>query len=523
MKTKLLVTLATLTLSTVSFAHKRTYVKKDNRVYRYNYYQHGKVQFNDECTTVAYDHIIGPKYFYNTSEKCLALNPDVEASQNRYTDMDGSLQQAARDKADAVLVFDRNHDLSEEEASATEADLLRYSERLYIGESYLLKLNEKHHILSKKIDRIKNKMKQRRYGHYFLYFKLGFYKRYLSYIEFQITALTAPTYTYRGQVREGYIPHVVAKIEALQTKLGKGVVVESPYFQYSEVSDALSQGMITQGAHDEIMNQEAQISAALAYIDDNALECDFDTIMVQAGSSDQTFASLDQAIQAANPGAFILVGNQVAYESVQVQGTSDLTIVSRCDAEIQQLEIITSSNIVVDGLTIHNDAASNQPTVAIGVLATSIQLVNNNVLQSNVDGDAIEVSSDESRIWILGNQVENHVGFGLSVEGSITDDELLLVGNTIANNTRAGVALKADRPMALYRNALLDNGSYGITRVGPGTPELVLLGENDILGNNGEVISGTSSADIGNHASLLDSDDFDNITSAGDEGPGVSQ
>ncbi|MFK7873593.1 MAG: right-handed parallel beta-helix repeat-containing protein [Oligoflexales bacterium] len=499
-----LVLASTLLISTAASAGKY-------HRYSYDYYRYGKVDFVDgQCKSIAYDKKVYPTRKYRNESRCMALNPEQEASQNRKIDPNGDLQQAVRDQSDAFLIFERRHDLSENDAAFAEMSLEKYAERLYVGESALLRYQELKAKIQQRIDRLQN-YRYSRYYSYYRYYKISWYKRYVRYVDRKIS-----------YIEQTYNPYAIAKIDDFQDQLGKNIIVEEDQtFDYANIDDALSFSLITQSQRDDIFSKKDRADAASALIEEKGFTCDDSVLSIAEGRADQVFSSLGDAINAVNSETTILVGNNIAREDITVSTSQPLTLISQCDTEINTLTMIVTEDLVIDGFSFENRTHDGQATVAMSFITSDVLFVNNRVTQGDISGSAVLLDADESQIWILGNEISDHNGSGIVVSNPINSDNVLIANNLISGHQENGILINSDRDVSLLRNDIENNVLYGLARSGFGTSSKIQIIENNIINNSGSPEAGISTSDVQSYTSFFDASDIGNITTTGDEGSEV--
>lgn len=248
------------------------------------------------------------------------------------------------------------------------------------------------------------------------------------------------------------------------------------------------------------------------------------------------FATIQAAVDASQPGDIIEVSTGFYDELVGIANKDSISLRTTGSPDgvtckgflLKQSHDITIKDFVVDA-----SGTSDNGIVLMGGnnQNSDITLEANTVKNAGNDFSGISIARGNPRTRIVNNRIHNNGRNGIRIIDA-TGGPHYLINNTIVQNGWNGVDVARQHVIYLVNNILSFNGTkpgstggrYGVSReamTGSGEAAGITLLNNLIVGNHGNVTS-SSSQDIGNHAQTLDATDSGNLTTAGDEGNGVS-
>jgi parallel beta-helix repeat protein len=210
---------------------------------------------------------------------------------------------------------------------------------------------------------------------------------------------------------------------------------------------------------------------------------DTPTIYVGSGQDDD-FSTIQAAINAANQGSTIIVGDGIYNENIVVnksvrlrsQNGSATTNVNASDS-LDYVFNVTVSNVTIDGFNVTGVASYEAAGIYLGYSNNSIvrnNVVNNNsfgivldhsengTLSSNIANNnsyyGIYLSSSSHTTLDDNNIYNNYYGIRLSTSSNYNT----LTDNTAMNNTRYGMYFSSSDNNTLTSNDANYNGRYGI-------------------------------------------------------------
>ena len=218
-------------------------------------------------------------------------------------------------------------------------------------------------------------------------------------------------------------------------------------------------------------------------------------------------------------------------EILVIEGKQDLVVSGEQRAAVLGVAVVNSTGIVLSDLEI--DAAGTGVaglTVFGDQEPADVLLERSEVHGANADVDGVLVTGAEAWLAVKTTRIWGNGRHGLHFRDIDDDQEQIGYALLIEGNGWDGVHLSPMVRLQLSMSTVQDNGqeddSYpagrGIQqeREGPAWYP-VTLHHNVIAGHGGEVVSGESSADLGNYDLFLGDDDVGNVTSTGSEGLGV--
>ncbi len=256
--------------------------------------------------------------------------------------------------------------------------------------------------------------------------------------------------------------------------------------------------------------------------------------LTDAQSVQTTYSTIQEAVDAATPSSVIVVGAGLFDEYVVIEDQSFLQIRSDDSSTVRGFRIKQSDNITIDGFDIDSTSTTENGIVMMGGISQNdhITISNNEIHNANSANSGIKVAGGNSDITITGNDIHDNGRNGIIFIDS-SGGPHFVTSNQIHENGRNGISVARGHVITIGGNIITGNGTntgiiggrYGIWRGavsgGPGQPGGITLIDNIITGNNGNVVAGQSSQDLGNFHQTLDATDSGNATTAGNEGPGV--
>ncbi len=251
------------------------------------------------------------------------------------------------------------------------------------------------------------------------------------------------------------------------------------------------------------------------------------------------FSTIQGAVNFARHGDTVVVSPGTYNESVIINSKDSLVVLATGGVDqvtLQSFSIEMSNSVVIRGFDVN--ASGLQIVAAISLDSdTSVTIESNQIRNCSKDGISLPYGGAGCiATRIVNNRIHDNARYGIDlvdISGNIT----YLINNTIVKNSYYGVYIDGQQAAALVNNILAFNTRYGLYRnkiISPSrpgnsitpnpNPDIVTLLNNLAIGNNGTVSSTwpNSSKDLGNYGYFLDATDGGNITTAGNEGTGVS-
>lgn len=252
---------------------------------------------------------------------------------------------------------------------------------------------------------------------------------------------------------------------------------------------------------------------------------------ILAGADEQSlseYPSISSAISASEAGWTIYIENILnPTEGIRVKDKSDLMIKSRCMSVVEDIDIDSSSNIVVENIKV--SAQSGQAIRIKSGAKFSHDLTFKRLIVdgNNLASDGIAIGNKSERISIEDSVVRNFQGNGIHFLGSFQVAHVLKK-NKVEKNGLNGVALSGKMTVALEENVITQNGrlnvredGYGLKAHDQNISQDIWVKANFISNNNGLPIPIHSTIDIYNYPGVLDQSDVGNSTTDSQEGFGV--
>lgn len=247
-------------------------------------------------------------------------------------------------------------------------------------------------------------------------------------------------------------------------------------------------------------------------------------------------ASIQEAVDLVDsPGWEITVGSGTYDEYILVQQKTDLTIKTSCNAVVKGFRLQKSSDITIEGFIINAEGTRSHGISLMGGnnQNSDVTVSNCEIFGADLNYSGIRVARGNANTTINNCHIHNNGRNGI-VFIDASGGPHFLSDNLIEANGWNGVKVARQHIITLNGNSIINNGTksgstggrYGVLREAVsgsgGRPEEITLLNNVITGNNGTIREGKSSMDLGNYHQMLDATDSGNITTSGDEGPGVS-
>lgn len=247
-----------------------------------------------------------------------------------------------------------------------------------------------------------------------------------------------------------------------------------------------------------------------------------------------SFSSIQEAVDIAGDGWEVEIGAGTFDEVVVIEDKTNMSISTDVGATVKGFTFLQSDNVTVDGFTVDAAGTSGHGLALPGGISSSDNVVisNCNIHSADPAYSGIKVGRDCANVTIEDNHIHHNGRNGILYEGA-NGGPHFVNNNLIEYNGRNGVNVPYLHIITLTENTISSNGTntgstggrYGILRgavTGGGNPYLITLINNIIVNNNGKIVSGKSSLDLGNYHQILDAGDSGNCTTCGCEGAGVS-
>lgn len=302
--------------------------------------------------------------------------------------------------------------------------------------------------------------------------------------------------------------------------------------------------------------------------------CSEDYIKLVKSSGTSSYSKIQDAVDASQVNDQVLVGNHKSNEVVSIKDKTNLILKSECQASIDGLKIINSSDVKVEGFKIsppqgttlshavligHADwkwdpnGEADTEDVEDDEIKDSqnvrIQLINNTISGKTIF-PAVVIRGAMSDITIKGNYVYNNNSAGIVFfpSGKLTGQHKV-ENNTIYRNGYDGLFIRGNLTKHRFtfdRNKITQNGLRGVTKDGYGVKaqnahdkgtggkgksaedndgfnhDSILFTNNTIAFNNGRIQNKKSTKDVYRFDKLFDSLDLSNSTTTGDEFQGTT-
>ncbi len=251
------------------------------------------------------------------------------------------------------------------------------------------------------------------------------------------------------------------------------------------------------------------------------------------------FSSIQAAVNFARHGDTVTVSPGTYNESVTITSKDSLVVLATGGVDqvtVQSFSVEMSNAVVIRGFDVN--ASGLQILAAISLDGdTNVTIDANQIRNCSKDGISLPNGGAGCiATRIVNNRIHDNARYGIDLE-DVAGGIAYLINNTIVKNSYYGVYIDGQQAAALVNNIVSFNTRYGVYRnkitspSRPGNsitpnpnPSIVTLLNNLAIGNNGTVSSTwpKSSKDLGNYGYFLDATDGGNITTAGNEGTGVS-
>jgi len=264
------------------------------------------------------------------------------------------------------------------------------------------------------------------------------------------------------------------------------------------------------------------------------------------------FASIQSAINFARHGDTVAVSPGTYNESITIAAKDSIILLATGTVDqvsVKGFIVTGSSSITVKGFVVD---ASGTGVYGVDLSQSSgatsrITLEANQIKNSSSSG--IRIYSPGTLIRIVNNRIHSNSRNGIEMKSpSSTSSSVYVINNTITKNGYNGITSAAEDYIYLVNNILSFNGTasgttggrYGVWRdtplsgqtgpIKPNTPTpgphpvYIQMINNIIIGNNGTVstVEPKCSKDLRNYSQILDAEDSGNMTTAGNEGTGIS-
>jgi len=180
-----------------------------------------------------------------------------------------------------------------------------------------------------------------------------------------------------------------------------------------------------------------------------------ETLTVGQGKA---YATIQSAVNAANPGDVVSVDEGVYSENVVIKknGISimgknrEKTIIDGKKAS-SGIKIDQTNNVTVSDLTIRNSGASGKSDAGVTIFSAHNNRVSNLILTSNLIG--ISIYSESNNNVVSGNSIRSSIDDGILIYSSSNNK---IFNNNIQEN-KIGIYADAARTSTIYSNNFIDN------------------------------------------------------------------
>ena len=172
----------------------------------------------------------------------------------------------------------------------------------------------------------------------------------------------------------------------------------------------------------------------------------------------QKYATIQSAIDAANPGDVILVNEGTYYENLIIK-MNDISIIGKSKEKTiidakklgSGIRIDQTTNAKISGFTIQNSGGSGKPDAGITIYSAHNNTIVNTILINNVVG--ISIYSESRTNVISGNDIRSNTNYGIFIYSS---GDNKIYNNNIQSN-KIGIYADSARANRIYSNNFIDN------------------------------------------------------------------
>lgn len=255
--------------------------------------------------------------------------------------------------------------------------------------------------------------------------------------------------------------------------------------------------------------------------------CSTFQVATKRGSSTIYGTNLNLVIKNAQQNDQIFVGNG-NLGAIDVINKNNLIIKTTCSTQVQSFSLKKNTNVIIEGFDVKGPSAFKAGFyLHPGGNANDQVTIKNNKIHVGPTDNGIEIRNQNTNVTLDGNEIYGN-GNGVVVNVGGPSGPFTFSNNNIHDNYLNGIVISGNPVITITSNIITNNGlggdptnGYGIKGDPTGSATNINLTNNQITGNNGQVVPGSSSSDLGNFTNLLDPTDSGNTTTGGTEGPGV--
>lgn len=259
-------------------------------------------------------------------------------------------------------------------------------------------------------------------------------------------------------------------------------------------------------------------------------------VVVDTDSFTTEYNTIQAAINNAAAGDYIGVCSGDYPESIILDsklGTLDAPIIIEGIGEprVENFTLSRSRFITISGFDIDVPHQNGIRLEGAAQANENITIQNNKIHGAPNGFHGIRIDKNNLSVTLKNNEIYDNAKNGVWIKDNLHGPTFIQY-NLIHHNGNNGIELKKTDNVVLLANEVSLNGigkgsgkhHYGLLVGGPfqsGGPSIILT-DNLFCSNNGRIISGSNSADLGGYYIYLDDDDSGNQTSCGCEGQGIS-
>lgn len=176
---------------------------------------------------------------------------------------------------------------------------------------------------------------------------------------------------------------------------------------------------------------------------------------------DKTYITIQSAIDAANNGDTIMVGEGIYNENPRIK-TNGISIIGKNKEKTileggkssSGIRIDEVNNVILSGFTVRNSGAGGSEDAGITIYKGNDNTVSNMNIFSNIVG--VSIYKDSNNNVISGNDIESSYGsYGYGVYIYASNDNK--ISNNNIKNNKIGIYAKDAKTNIIYSNNLIDN------------------------------------------------------------------
>ncbi len=181
----------------------------------------------------------------------------------------------------------------------------------------------------------------------------------------------------------------------------------------------------------------------------------------------QAYTTIQSAINAANPGDIISVGEGTYLENLVIK-TNGISVIGQDKEKTiidgkktgSVIRIDQANNVKISGLTIQNSGGSGKEDAGVSIYSANNNMVVNSIFMNNVVGISIYLVSNTN--IISGNDIRSSGKYGIFIYSS-TDNK---INNNNIQGNKIGIYSDSGRNNQIYSNNFIDNNDQAFDNSG---------------------------------------------------------